>query len=111
VAWQVSGRVERIERLRVYLEGREEATYRRGTDTYTDKSTFRTIEIADTTDRREIFSGSVGLVVPEDTMHSFEASNNKIIWDLCVRGDIHRWPDVKDDYPFVILPAALEQGD
>jgi hypothetical protein len=111
VTWQVSGRWERIDRLRVYLEGREEATYRRGTSTYTDKETFRTIEIADTTDRRDIFSGSMGIVLPKDTMHSFEASHNKIIWDLRVRGEIRHWPDVKDDYPFVILPEPVKRGN
>src|SRR4029453_1677882 len=38
--WQISGRVLRIRSMRIDLEGREEATYTRGTDTTTDTRTF-----------------------------------------------------------------------
>jgi hypothetical protein len=104
VQWETSGRVDAIDRLHIYLEGREEATYTRGTTTYTDKETFATIDAADTTDRRDILAGRARLAVPGDTMHSFEAQHNKIVWSLQVYGDIRRWPDVKDEFPIVILP-------
>jgi hypothetical protein len=42
-------------------------------------------------------------------MHSFEAGHNKIIWSLRVHGDIYRWPDVKDEYPIVVLPMRHAQ--
>jgi hypothetical protein len=39
-------------------------------------------------------------------MHSFAAKNNKIVWTLHVRGEIPRWPDVDDEFPFTVLAHA-----
>jgi hypothetical protein len=91
----------------VTLRGVEEATYRRGTDTCTDKNTFYETELCKTTDATEIASGQVGVVLPEETMHSFEADNNKIIWTLDFQGDILHWPDVKESFRIAVVPAAV----
>ena len=91
----------------VTLRGIEEATYRRGTNTCTDKNTFYEMELYKTTHTTEIASGQVGVILPQETMHSFEADNNKIIWNLDVRGDIQRWPDVKESFKITIVPAAI----
>jgi len=107
--WEFSGHVNRIRKFEILLEGREEATYRRGTDTVTDKNVFATLPIVETEDRRDIVIGDTTLAVPPDTMHSFDASNNKIIWTLKVHGDIKMWPDVKEEFPLTVLPAAAEQ--
>src|SRR5205085_10285465 len=40
IDWAVAGRVEALQNLQVRLEGREEATYTRGTNTCTDRSVF-----------------------------------------------------------------------
>ena len=105
--WGMAGKHERVHRLVVRLEGREEATYRHGTSTSTDKHTFFTLDLADTTDPREIASGRATVAVPRDTMHSFAAPNNKIVWGLAVHGHIQGWPDVKDEYPLTVTPLAL----
>lgn len=39
-------------------------------------------------------------------MHSFEADNNKILWNLDVHGDIKKWPDVKESFKITVVPAA-----
>lgn len=105
LGWRFSGRTSVISQLKITLLGREEATYRRGTKTHTDKNTFYEMEILATTERREITSGQVGLIIPADTMHSFEAQNNKIIWAIEVHGDIKRWPDVKESFKITVAPA------
>jgi hypothetical protein len=105
VAWLFEGNVHRLESLRIYLEGREEAQYRRGTSTYTDKETFAEIDIVSTSDMATISRGEMVIAVPDTTMHSFEAPNNKIIWTLKLHGSIRRWPDVKADYEMVVLPV------
>jgi hypothetical protein len=92
VDWTFDGRPQRIQRLEIFLEGREEATYRRGTDTHTDREVFARIPIADTSIDYEIVQGSIELVIPDDTMHSFAGDNNKIVWSLKITGDISRWP-------------------
>jgi hypothetical protein len=108
VEWRLSGRVSRIHHLRIVLRGREEATYQRGTDTVTDKKTFAVYDLVDTSNDWEIGRGVASVTVPEDTMHSFEATHNKIVWTLAVKGEIQRWPDVDDAFPITILPLPPE---
>jgi hypothetical protein len=105
LAWQTGGGVVQMQRLHIFLEAREEATYRRGTDTYTDRSTFYKNTLADVT-AGAIARGNVSFAVPRGLMHSFEAPNNKIIWTLKVQGDIPLWPNVDDEYKLVILPET-----
>jgi hypothetical protein len=106
LTWRFVGASGRIRHLRMTLVGREEAEYRQGTDTRTDKETFATIGIVDTTSPAEIVAGSANFFVPDPTMHSFRASHNRIVWELQVRGEIDRWPDVDEDYEFIVCPKG-----
>lgn len=101
--WQFSGSTSRVSRLRIYLEGREEATYRQGTDTKTDKNVFATIEIAD---RPGAGPGRATVEIPGDTMHSFKSEHNKIVWEIRVQGDIRYWSDVDETFEIEVLPRA-----
>lgn len=107
--WEMSGSSRSIDRFQITLQGREEATYQRGTSTYTDKETFATINVADTKDFVEMARGRATVKIPPDTMHSFESDHNKIIWSLYVYGDIARWPDIKEEYPVVVAPMQHTQ--
>ena len=109
IDWQFSGRVSRIRQLRIVLEGREEATYRRGTDTHTDREVFASHVLVDTANDWEISRGSASLVIPDDTMHSFEAPANKIVWELKIAGEIARWPDVDESFPVTVHPIRLQE--
>lgn len=104
--WKFTGLVGRIDRLRIFLEGREEATYRRGTTSYTDREVFATIPIADTSGSVNVSAGSATIRVPEGTMHSFDAPHNKIVWRLKVKGEIRSWPDVDEELDVVVRPGA-----
>ena len=104
LSWNVSGKREAIDAFKITLQGREEATYQRGTKTYTDKKIFYELKLISATQTTEIAKGNVGLIIPEDTMHSFEAQNNKIIWQLEVHGEIDRWPDIKQNHKITITP-------
>ncbi len=106
VAWDLVGRTDKLTRLRIHLEGEEKAEYRQGTNTYTDTQVFREIDLIDTTDGVEMVSGAASVTIPRDTMHSFEAEHNKIIWHLRVRGEIPLWPDVHQAYVIEVLPEA-----
>ena len=107
LAWQFRGQTTSIRQLRIYLEGQEKATYRRGTNTYTDTETFSTLTLIDTTDPFEMGSGETQLSLPADTMHSLEADHNEIIWTLHIKGDIARWPDVADEYALLVVPPGI----
>jgi len=45
---------------------------------------------------------------PQNLMHSFEATNNKIIWELQVHGDIKKWPDIKQNHKIEIKPKPID---
>ncbi|MBN2845750.1 MAG: DUF3592 domain-containing protein [Deltaproteobacteria bacterium] len=104
--WSFNGDTSRIRRLKIELIGREEATYTRGTDTVTDKEEFYKHVLVDTTSAANINAGIGEILIPFDTMHSFEASNNKIIWELHFNGDIKLWPDVNESFKLKIYPLA-----
>jgi len=108
LGWRFTGRAGRLGHLRIFLEGREEATYRRGTDTITESEVFATFHLLDTENDWEIPQGTVDLTIPSDSMHSFEAHANKIIWEIKIEGDIVRWPDVDQSFPVTIAPMRLE---
>jgi hypothetical protein len=106
VAWELTGRYDRISRLRIWLEGTEEATYQRGTTTTTDKHVFARIQVVDTSSLLEIRTGKRPLTVPADTMHSLSTGNNKIVWALHVKGEISRWPDLSQDFELLVSPPG-----
>ena len=108
--WTITGAAERIERLRIWIEGREQARYTRGTSTYTDNHTFLEIEVISTGQRSEIARGRVAVTIPEFTMHSFDGGNNKIIWEIKVLGGINRWPDVSDTFEYTVLPLDVTEN-
>ncbi len=104
VRWRFTGNVRRIVKLKIALMAREEATYRRGTTTTTDKSVFLNTVLLDTADRAQIAGGGMKVNIPRDLIHTFSAPNNKIVWMLQVHGDIPRWPDVNAEFPITVLP-------
>jgi hypothetical protein len=105
--WTVEGRASKLRRLRIVLEGREEATYRRGTDTTTDRHVFARLALLDSDDPARIAAGEEDFPIPATTMHTFEGRNNKVLWRLHVTGEIPRWPDIDDEYPVTILPQQV----
>ncbi|MCC5789317.1 MAG: DUF3592 domain-containing protein [Opitutales bacterium] len=104
VGWNFEGPVGRLEDFRLSLQGKERATYRQGTRTYTDEHLFHDHLIMETTDRMDISSGSTEVTLPVEAIHSFNTVNNKIIWHFKLQGHIRRWPNLTCDYPFVLLP-------
>jgi Protein of unknown function (DUF3592) len=104
--WRLAGSSSKVRRLRIVLEGREEARYRRGTDTHTDRETFASVTVVDTAQPFEIAGGSTGFSVPPGTMPSFAAENNKIVWSLKVACEIPGWPDSEEEYEVLVRPAA-----
>ena len=99
--WEFSGAAGRIRRLRIYLEGREEAIYTRGTDTVTDKNVFATVELVN---KQGAEPGRARVEIPSNTMHSFKSDHNKIIWEIHVNGDIGFWSDVAESFELEVLP-------
>jgi hypothetical protein len=104
-AWELSGAAHRVSALKVILKGREEARYRRGTDTHTDTHVFHEETIVDATHGMSIARGNGTIRIPANSMHTFTADNNKIVWTLQVTGDIPRWPNIDETFDIVVRPA------
>ena len=106
VAWEFKGRVSRIRRLLIEVVGTENATYTRGTSTYTDTEDFCKLTIVDTRVKDEMAFGSQAVEIPATTMHTFEANRNQITWAIRSKGEIPFWPDVNATFGFRVKPGA-----
>lgn len=104
LTWRLTGRTHVLRSLRIFLEGREEATYRRGTSTYTDRKPFLKLDVATLSDPMEMAAGQARIVLPLSTVPSFKSDSNKIVWALKVEGEISRWPDLKEEFEISVLP-------
>ncbi|HLY08520.1 MAG TPA: DUF3592 domain-containing protein [Planctomycetota bacterium] len=110
VLWETTGNVDRVRSFSITLEGREEATYKRGTSSSTDKSTFAVIPVVQSNRGKEMRRGKATLTVPADSMHSFKSPHSKFVWAMHVKGDIPWWPDIKEEYPIDVLPQRNPPG-
>lgn len=87
----------------------EWAQYRVGTSTRTEEHKVLDLPLATVAG----FQSSAGnplllrgeFAIPEDAMHSFESPNNRVRWQLEAEVKIPGRPDVKDNFPFRVLPA------
>jgi hypothetical protein len=109
LSWRLTGRIHVLRGLRIFLEGREEATYRRGTSTYTDRKPFLKQEVATITDPAEMAAGQTRIDLPLGLVPSFKSDNNKIVWALKVEGEIPRWPDLREEFEISVLPPSSAQ--
>ena len=108
LTWSFTGSVSRLQDLRIWVEGAESATYRRGTTSSTSTEVFATLEVVERRDGMPVGNGSATVRIPAGTMHSLDAGRNKILWKLKLHASIARWPDVMSEFPLVVAPA--EEG-
>lgn len=109
--WSFRGRAGRVRRLKITLEGTEEADYREGDDSRSERETFATFELADVEGGGPggaAARGTALVSIPADTMHSFDGTNHRIVWKLKVHGAVARWPDVNEEFPLVVHPLPIE---
>lgn len=108
LSWSFKGSAGRLRDLRIWIEGVESATYRRGTSSHTSTETFAKLEVVRREQGMPLDTGSASIRLPIDTMHTFEGGRNKIQWKLKLHGSIVWWPDVITEFPLTVLPA---EGD
>jgi len=106
ISWRLSGRVHVLRGLKLFLQGREEATYRQGTRTQTDRQTFLTLQVASLDAAADLGTGQARVILPADSVPSFRSANHRIVWAIEVLGDIPRWPDLKEEFEIQVRPGA-----
>lgn len=102
--WRRSGGFGLPRDFTLYLVGREEATYRRGTSTSTATSVFHEEVVFHSEHPHEMRSGSAVLRIPADAPPDFKGGNNRIRWFLRIRAVVPRMPDVGDDHELSVRP-------
>ena len=70
----------------------------------TDTHHFLKEVLFETHDPLEIPEGDVEIRIPANTMHSFTADNNKIVWEIHLDGEIPLRPDVDAEFPITVTP-------
>jgi hypothetical protein len=75
--------------LRLIVQGREEATYARGTRSSTDRNVFAEFPVTTVTNTRDMISGVAQFDIPSNLMHSFSSQHNKIVWCIQVKVTLH----------------------
>jgi hypothetical protein len=96
----------------VTLACQEAATYRRGTNTVTDKKEVFSLELTDSENDGGAADLAGGLrrtlAVPPGAMHSFASQHNKITWRVVVSGRAAGLLPFRAEYPVIVYPAGAE---
>jgi hypothetical protein len=102
----------RVRSLKLMLVCDEEATYRQGTDTRTERRRVRQQVVFSAPDfeiHPEIpYEHECDLEFPADVMHSFQSDHNAVQWRLVVHGLVDKWSDYERVFPIVVYPAMKE---
>lgn len=99
-----------LDALEVTLEAEEQATFRLGTDTRTERlvvcrqpvGVWQAVQLSPGTR----FEARVITTLPATAMHSLTTEHNALRWMLVVRGTPTRWPAFVRTFPLVVFPAA-----
>jgi hypothetical protein len=106
LSWRMKGSSSRLRSLKILLVGSEVATYRRGTNTHTDREPFYAQVLASETTPLAFYQGEVAFEIPYDLMYSLSTGNNRIEWEIRIVGEIKPGPDISDSSTIEIHPAA-----
>lgn len=108
VRWSIERGRERLQDLRIELVLREESSYRRGTDTITDRHEVRAVPVWTGTEPDA--EGRSTVTPPADLPSSLEGSSNRLVWCLRLQGKVGGLPDVDDEYPVLVAPPQMVLG-
>lgn len=106
--WRTGGRSDRIGKLTITLQCLRitTETHRSGGKTRTTmiKTPVFDEELLATDSQNEIAQGTLQFQIPEEMSSSIPGNDGGILWQLVFHGDIHRWPDLKQELPFIVYP-------
>jgi hypothetical protein len=98
--------------LSLTLELEEQATFRQGTDTRSERVVvcrqpihgWSAVQLSPGTR----FEAHATIRVPDTAMHSFTSEHNSVRWMLVVHGTPGRWPAFRRVFPLVVFPPATD---
>lgn len=99
-----------VKSLSLSLVCYEEATYRQGTDTRTERRKIHESDIFNHEDFEIMpsipYEYESELRFPEGIMHSFQSEHNAVQWRLMVKGEVEKWPEFERVFPLVVYPSV-----
>jgi hypothetical protein len=106
LSWRIEGRRDRVQGLTVSLEGKEEVQYISGTDTATDRHVFHQVQLYDSGGAPPMTEGRGRIAIPANTMWSWDARNNKIVWLVRIKMRLAGLPGTNECYRFTVVPEG-----
>lgn len=108
--WRISGKIERIQSIKIELKCLKVTTVTSGTgknrSTRVVKTPLYECELFDGSKNHEIAQGVLEFYIPQDQPASRPGNTNGIEWQVAFLGDIPRWPDIKDEFKFLVYPET-----
>lgn len=105
LSWIMDSNPASFRAMTIQLEAYEESKYRKGTDTYTDKQTFYQKMLLKTSEPSEMAKSEVIIDIPKDSVPSFTAENNRIVWSISAKVMVEGWADFTETYEITVTPA------
>ncbi len=106
--WRLGGRADRIGKLTLSLQclrvTTETSGHGKNRSTRTVKTPIYNDELLATDRQNEIAQGTLQFRIPEEKPCSIPGNDGGIQWQLLFHGDIPRWPDLKQELPFIVYP-------
>jgi hypothetical protein len=104
ISWRRSGGVGKPRHFSLWLIGREEAIYQRGTNTATATELFHEELLFETEVNLMMPNGRCVIGLPADAVPTFHGEHNKLQWFVVLVADVPWRPDVRDEYEIVVVP-------
>lgn len=105
LAWEFYGTLRGLRSLEVTLEGLEEA--RPGDRELPEESCFARILVGRPDHPEAMRRGGARATVPRDSVPSFSAPHNRILWRVRVQGRMRFGPDLDEKFELRVLPLPL----
>lgn len=109
LAWRRKGGLGNPSRFALYLIGLEEVTRGSGKSRSTTKTVFHEALLHQADGPIIPQEGRTQITIPEDAMHSFEGSSNKVRWLLRVQARMAFLPRVDDEFEIQVRPLHREE--
>lgn len=103
VRWETRGSSDRARAFKITLQGREELRYSAGRTTRLDTAPFADLGVTEG-HGKDLRRGSAQVILPSPAMHSLTHGSRSIRWAFRLSCDIAFWPDLREEYPYQVIP-------
>jgi len=104
-----------IQSVKVTLVCREWVQYTQGTDTRAETHDIFTVheslDVRGVIEPPDSIRGHIEFQIPEEGMHTFTASDNRVLWKIEMHTDVAGWPDFKAEFELSVAPRLIKETE